>query len=543
MPDVTSPLPDPPASAAKARDLDALRAAVVDAATVGAGLWLSYLFVLFYLLIAVGGITHRDLLLQSPIRLPFLSTDLPLLGFFVLGPLIFLVVHAYVLLHFVMLADKVGVFHAELQAQIDDEDTRSRLRRQLPSNIFVQYLAGPGEVRHGVMGFLLRLIALISLVCAPLALLAFFEVQFLPYHDEAVTWWQRIALVLDLVLLWLLWPAIAHGDTIAGAWREMRVSELSLAGAGSAALLVFAFLLATFPSERLDAALYGASREKGALTWPHRALFEGGVDPASRRPTSLWSNVLVLPGLNTGTGSSATGGPPLSLRLRHLEGAVLIGADLRRVDLTAAKLRAAKLNSADLRDASFGCQLQELTDVANEYATRGTYCADLEEAGLDHANLSGARLNYADMRAANLQQAILSGAILVEANLQGAEIRGATLDGAALNHARLDGADLSGAGLRGASLDAAQMAGSSLTTAHLEGATLDEADLSGADLRAARLDAASLYRTRLIAASLYGASLSGASLDKTELLAARLDVSSSEAASLNGVVVGLAELA
>lgn len=106
MPDVTPPIPDPSASAVKARDLDTLRAAVVDAATVGAGLWLSYLFVLFYLLIAVGSITHRDLLLQSPIRLPFLSTDLPLLGFFVLGPLIFLIVHAYVLLHFAMLADK-----------------------------------------------------------------------------------------------------------------------------------------------------------------------------------------------------------------------------------------------------------------------------------------------------------------------------------------------------------------------------------------------------------------------------------------------------
>ena len=313
-----------------------------------------------------------------------------------------------------------------------------------------------------------------------------------------------------------------------------------LPGAGTAALLVFAFLLATFPSERLDAALYGAAGNEGALAWPHHALFEGRVDPASRRPTSLWSNVLVLPGLNTDASGSATG-PQLSLRLRHLEGAVLIGADLRRIDLTAAKLRAARLGSADLRDANFGCQLQELADVANEYA-KGEYCADLEEAGLDHAKLSGAQLNYANMPKANLQQSHLDGAVLRRGELAGRGDQGATLDGAALGYAHLDGADLSGASLRGASLDAAQMAGSSLTTAHLEGATLDEADLSGADLRAVRLDAASLYRTRLIAASLYGASLSGAFLDKTELLAARLDVRSSEAASLNGVVVGLAEL-
>ena len=72
--------------ASKARDLEALRDAVVDAAGVSAGLWLSYLFVLFYLLIAVGGITHRDLFLENPVKLPFLNVDLPLIGFFVVGP-------------------------------------------------------------------------------------------------------------------------------------------------------------------------------------------------------------------------------------------------------------------------------------------------------------------------------------------------------------------------------------------------------------------------------------------------------------------------
>src|ERR1700690_1375090 len=95
-----APPPLPPtaeALAGKAKDLEALRDAVVDAASVGAGLWFSYLFVLFYLLIAVGSVTHRDLFLESPVRLPFLNVDLPLLGFFWLGPLIFLIVHAYVL--------------------------------------------------------------------------------------------------------------------------------------------------------------------------------------------------------------------------------------------------------------------------------------------------------------------------------------------------------------------------------------------------------------------------------------------------------------
>src|SRR6266705_2049894 len=101
-----------PAFAAKATDLDALRTTVVDAAGVGYGLWFSYLFALLYFAIAAGAVTHRDLLLESPVKLPFLNVELPLKAFFALGPLVFLVVHAYVLLHFLLLAGKVVAFHA-----------------------------------------------------------------------------------------------------------------------------------------------------------------------------------------------------------------------------------------------------------------------------------------------------------------------------------------------------------------------------------------------------------------------------------------------
>ena len=83
---------------------------------------------------------------------------MPLKVFFVLGPPVFLILHAYVLLLFVLLAGKIGTFHPELQAQITGDDVRAQLRRQLPSNISVQSLAGPRKVRTGIIGFLMRLI-------------------------------------------------------------------------------------------------------------------------------------------------------------------------------------------------------------------------------------------------------------------------------------------------------------------------------------------------------------------------------------------------
>src|ERR1700730_8673476 len=242
---------EPAEFAAKATDLDALRTAVVDAAGVVYGLWFSYLFALLYFAIAAGAVTHRDLLLESPVKLPFLNVELPLKAFFILGPLVFLVVHAYVLLHSGLLADKVGALHAELQRQVPEDEKRALLRRQLPSNIFVQFLGGPREVREGMVGFLLKSVATISLVAGPIALLVLFQLQFLPYHNTSITWWQRIAVFLDLVLLWLLWPPIIRGENALLSWNDLGRASVAAWLPASFLPLLLVFTIATFPGEWL----------------------------------------------------------------------------------------------------------------------------------------------------------------------------------------------------------------------------------------------------------------------------------------------------
>ena len=109
---------DLPPIAAKADDLEAIKKAVEDAAAVGGGLWLSYLFVLFYLAVAAGAVTHADLFFENPVKLPFLNIELPLLGFSLLAPILFLVVHAYALVHLVMLTGKTKRFHEALREQL-----------------------------------------------------------------------------------------------------------------------------------------------------------------------------------------------------------------------------------------------------------------------------------------------------------------------------------------------------------------------------------------------------------------------------------------
>jgi uncharacterized protein YjbI with pentapeptide repeats len=112
---------------------------------------------------------------------------------------------------------------------------------------------------------------------------------------------------------------------------------------------------------------------------------------------------------------------------------------------------------------------------------------NLNEAGLDNVDMSGA-------------------------DLRGAHFVVADLDGASLVLADFSWAILSGAKLRKASLLQTNLSEAILNQANLRGAYLNEANLSDASLRDADLREANLYATELSGADLSGADLSKAFL-------------------------------
>lgn len=405
----------------KAHDLDAVRKSVEDAASISGTLWFSYLFTLLYIAIAAGAVTHKDLLLENPVKLPFLNVELPLVAFFALAPILFIIAHAYTLMHFVMLAAKVGTYDTELREKLSGKEadtTRLGLRRQLPSNIFVQFLAGPSDIREGGLGWLLKAVAWISLVIGPVLLLLLLQIQFLPYHLWWVTWVQRFAVFADLTLLWFLWPAVLASRSAIRwprLWRYPVLTIVSLAPIG------VAFVAARFPGESLDA-LYGAKKWMpsnivtawlGAVnhegypipTSLHDLLFNGPVNNITLRRKSLFSNTLVLLNFDALDSKGIDDQKKLDwakhslvLRGRHLEGAVFTSADLRKADLEGAQLQGASLNWAQLQGAS------------------------LHNAQLQGAFLIEARLQGASLDGAGLQGAYFRGAILVATNLSRVEI-------------------------------------------------------------------------------------------------------------------------
>jgi uncharacterized protein YjbI with pentapeptide repeats len=389
-------------------------------------------------------------------------------GFFWLGPALFLVMHCYVFLHLALLAGKVGQLNAELRARVPDHEVRARLRRQLPINPFVQILAGPREVRQGVLGLMLRLVAIVTLMLGPVALLLSFQLQFLPFHDELISSWHRAAVAADLALLWLFLPAITRGGGVGAVWRGLRAATLIPMLSVSLLPLLLVFWIATFPGERLDAS------RPAFLHWLHEKLVAGETDLVSRKLDSLWSNVLVLPGLGSieagrldGEVKNEPARQSLSLRGRHLEGAVLIGASLFRADLTEARLSMARLDGADLREAT-----------------------------LDGADLRGATLDTSRLQGAHLDRARLQGADLEFAHLQGSSLRDANLQGADLAWANLNGASLFRSDLQGASFEFSDLRVGNFYRASLQGASLDAADIRGAVFRSAQLQGAEFHDTR-----------------------------------------------
>ncbi len=465
-----APAPDLPPIAANADDLDEIRRAVDDAASVGGGLWLSYLFVLFYLAIATGAVTHADLFLENPVKLPFLTDiELPLVAFFFLAPILFLIVHAYTLVHLVFLTEKAKRFHEALHdpARNVAAAKREALQWRLPSNIFIQFLAGPSDLRGGSFGWLLRAIGWATLVIAPVLLLLLMQIQFLPFHNGWITWTHRLALVLDLGLIWWLWRKILSGRETSDAHRAPHWAWALVGFAFTVSAVLFSYTTATFPGEWLDAHVAHGLGSRISL---RDLIFDLPVDPTTRRRPLPFSSTLVLTGFNIYEG-----------------------------------LKIDDPDKVKWHDFVFRARGRDLKGAIFDFAV-------LPKVDFDGAELQGASLDYAQLQGASLEEAKLQSASFSYAQLQGASLFGAQLQGASLDLANLQGASLGLAHLQGVSLHGSHLEGADLEQAHLEGANLEYAELQSASLMGTHLFGASFFHANLQAAFFLGADLGAASL-------------------------------
>ncbi len=535
-----------------------------------AGLHVAFMAVCAYVLVIVFGTTDLDLLIGKSIKLPLVNVDVPIEGFYKFAPYLVVLAHFNLLLQLQLLSRKLFAF----DKMAPQNEKSGGLHDRLHIFPYTYYLVGrPKPLVRSLVGVMVS----ITLVLLPLFTLVALQLQFLAYQSEAVTWWQRVAIGLDLTVIIILWPVILHPKDdwrdywrvlikaylprrgawvvfslhfvgfamflfIAGEWQfpdEPNLKEMSkmlLAFPGLVLLLLVSVvaipicgLKTTSRSRVLFTIILVASSVISALLgYRAKSLMLLLLGPLLFLPLSVLWRPKSPPG-SLALLLIVYMGPflPLALMIpsENLERGVI-----RFQKSLGSTTQFSKLFLTEKRtlDVSEQVLLAKQPKPETLDKIRSDQCQKEELAQIEPINLKGRSLRHARM-----SKAILIGADLRGAQLQGADLREAKLQSVKWGGAaQLAGADLSRTRLTRAELMQSQLQGAKLMGTELQGANLTGTQLQGANLLGAKLIDAILVDVQLQGADLREAKLQGADLRDAQLQDADLALTQFQGATL-----------
>ncbi len=194
--------------------------------------WLAFLALLTYVVVTLASVSHKDLLLNSPVRLPIINAEIPLVGFFQYAPAMLLLVYLSLLVQHVILARKYRKFTDALASYELKARTRHPARERVHSYVFSQILAGPEANR--ITKLMMQLIVYVTFAVLPIITLLYFQIKFLPFHEVWITYWHRFAVILGFAMLILLTPIMQHVPPKRKWDIRNRTASRSLGGFGPA---------------------------------------------------------------------------------------------------------------------------------------------------------------------------------------------------------------------------------------------------------------------------------------------------------------------
>jgi len=445
-------------------DVEGLEKSLSDSATRVSTIWITYLLFGLYLLVTAGTATDKQLLLADPLKLPALGTDVPLVSFFVLSPIFFVLLQIYVLLQTLLLGRTAQAYNNVVDSALADPKENATFRERLANTIFAQIFAGAPRERGGWVGSVLREIRWFTLVGSPILILLTFQLAFLPYHSQEVTWVHRLLIYAQVVMAFTLWPAVVD-PAKEFAWNRLdfRFWRRTVRGTGrqfnqivAILVVIFSTFLLSFPGEwHINLVSFRKIDSRACDRWIPSAL---GLDKMIVIDRLVLRDVAIIdPDMFNKMGKDAPTGEKL------YEGA-------RSKELSGRDFVCGQFDGIDFRRAA------------------------LEGAHFDGSFLTGSRLDGARMTGAFFRDAKLSGATLHEVDLRFADLAGIDLSDAMLTDVMFG----AGARLSGANLSGLKMAGPlRLESAHLEAASFQDADLTKAVMTGAILDGADFSRAQL----------------------------------------------
>ena len=194
--------------------IEKLLEAANSASQTVAALHVAFMAFVAYLGVIVWGTTHDDLLRISPVKLPILDVELPLTTFYGFVPWMVVLLHFNLLMQLELLSCKLW----NLDRDLPDTPAGQQVRDRLFIFPFTHLIAGRSEV--WLIRWLLSLVVGITVIALPLLMLLAAQIRFLPFHDEAITWSQRLAVWVDAAMLITLWPLIASPQDRAREWWQ-----------------------------------------------------------------------------------------------------------------------------------------------------------------------------------------------------------------------------------------------------------------------------------------------------------------------------------
>ena len=459
----------------------------LDAANVSArhfrAVYLAYLMITFYTIVIISTTSDELLFRAGNVQMPIINTNVSVEGLFTFASWILFLPHCNVLIQAMLLSTKVHRYTSALDNDrhiwnLDEEKTHARGLLFPAPLAHVLAKGGPQQI--------LRIFVFIIIVLLSPGILIYTEIHLLTYQSESITWRNRTVILLDILLLWCLWPRIIAPDKSWKEWWKQSPRKRWAATFISMATGFFVIVIADIPGGTMENLILPNSLYDWREHLGRRYQLESRTLVQEEPPPEILAAHLAAcksqnpddqadcqTEIKPGSPIWCQHAKPLSLQKRafrraDLRGTILCGVDLS-IDLSGADLSWAKLHGAYLR----------YTDLKG---TDPSY-AELQGTYLINAELQGAILRYAKLQGAILLGAELQGVDLSYAELQGADLSYAELQGAILRYAELQGADLSYAELQNADLSYAKLQGTDLRRAYLAGSDLSNADLNLADLR------------------------------------------------------------
>ncbi|WP_156829920.1 hypothetical protein [Methylovulum miyakonense] len=178
---------------------------------------IAFLTLLLYLSLIVVATDHEQILRISPVKLPLLDVEIPVLGFYWFMPPFLFFMHLYILVQHYLFSQLAFKFEEVLSKE--SFDMQDNIRRRLGNLPFMHWLLGR---RSTIMQLIMVSISLISLVIWPVFMFWWMQAKFLPYHDENLVFWQQICLSTDIAMLAYLWAkTLDRSDNALHWWRQM----------------------------------------------------------------------------------------------------------------------------------------------------------------------------------------------------------------------------------------------------------------------------------------------------------------------------------